>query len=193
MRLSTRVSRITILALAALLSACETNPAIHRGAAQGARMTQELRQDISAVVEAQDRLYEDRLEGAVKSINELYNEKQRFKLVHETRAFAKSNASTSAEAMAGKVSKFMKDAMKSWAKRHADYDKLISRARRTYEQNRRKVEVDESRLAALRAKFMDLSDSRSRAEAVKFLVAFAKEVRTEIEKQKAASGEKDGG
>jgi hypothetical protein len=180
-------SALVVLGVAFALAGCSTSPAIQRGAAQGAQMTVELRSDIDAVVRAQDQLYEERLESAVISINELYNEKQRLRVIEESRAFARSNAGKSTDKVAEAVPKFMTTSMRAWAKRHEDYEKVLTRARRTHEKNRRAVQADESKLDAMRTRFVALSDSKSRTESVKFLVGFAKEVRAEIEKQEKAA------
>lgn len=177
---------VVSLVAACVLAGCETSPALRSGAAQGAQMTVELRQDLGAVVRAQDQLHEQRLQAAVSSINDLHSEKQRLRLTQEARAFAKQNASADAARMADKIPGFVDTSMKSWTSRHEEYTKLLKRAREAHDKNRQTVELDESQLGALHARFVSLSNSRSRDESIKFMVEFAKSVQKEVKAQKAA-------
>ena len=181
------LTRAIFPALIALAGAgCSTDPAIQRGAEQGARMTVELRSDLDAVVRAQDALYEERMKNAVTSMNEIYSEKQRYRLVEESRAFARTSANKAPAQVAGAVPDFMTQSMRDWRQRHRDYEAVLTRARSEYEKNRQTVRVDKSKLEAMRTRFVALSDSKSRTDSVKFLVGFAKEVRAEIERQEKA-------
>jgi hypothetical protein len=173
--------------LAFLASGCGTSPVIHQGAAQGVRMTTELRGELNYLRNAQDNLYEERLKAAVASIIENYSDRQEFKLSQEIQAFALSNANADAAMIGRKIPGFMTSSMAAWSGRHEDYEKLLTKARNTHDQNRQIVQLDESKLKALRVKFVALSESRSRADAVRFLVAFTKEVKTEFDKQKMAA------
>lgn len=182
-RITMAVAPVTFVCL---LAGCETSPAVRSGAAQGAQMTVELRQDLGAVVRAQDQLYEERLAAAVASINDLHSEKQRRRVTQEARAFAKANSGADAARMADKIPAFMDSSMRTWAARHADYAALLNKARTAHEKNRQTVAFDESQLGALHARFVSLSNSRTRDESVKFMVEFAKGVQEEIKAQKAS-------
>lgn len=175
---------LTLFILAAgVLSGC-AGTAIHKGAAQGAQMTVDLDADLHTVIAAQNELYETRLDNAVLSINDLYLNTQRLYVQQEAEKFAKSNRDTTAEQMEPKILIFMDTSMKKWVKRHEDYNNLLNRAKSTFDKNTAKIEQDRSKLKALRARFVSLSNPRTREEAIKLLIAFAKDVKTDLDRRK---------
>jgi len=169
--------------LASLLSGC-AETAIHKGAARGAQMTVDLDADLQTVIAAQNELYETRLDNAVMSINDLYLNTQRYYIQQEAEKFAKSNKTTTAEQMEPKILVFMDTSMKNWIKRHEDYDKLLSRAKTTFDKNTAKIEQDRSKLKALRARFVSLSNPQTREEAIRLLIVFAKDVKADLDRRK---------
>ncbi len=168
--------------MAALLGACASN-GVYEAARRGAEMTVELEQEMRAVIKAQNKLHQQRLAIAVDAINDLYQNRQQYMIVQEAEAFAKANAQTAADPMRAKVVAYLDRSIKSWAKRHADYEKLVADAIAKFEKADEKVELDRAKLKALRAKFLALSSPRTRQDTLKLLVAFAADVKADLNRR----------
>ena len=181
-----KFTRLTsVIFVLGMLAACQAPTVIHKGAARGAQMTEDLRGELRTMVKAQDALYEARLDNMVRSINDLYDANQQYRLRQEARAFATANASANAKAIEKNILGFMETSMTAWSKRHADYENRLAKARKTFTDNKKAVEADEAKLRSLRAKFLALSDPKTQKGALLFLIAFAKEVKADLDRRKA--------
>jgi hypothetical protein len=167
-----------------VLSGCGAT-AIHKGAARGAQMSVDLDADLQTVIDAQNGLYEARLDNAVIAINDLYLNKQRFYVQQEAESFAKANKNTAADKMGPKIVASMTTSMKTWSARHKEYSGLLTEAEAKFAENTAKITQDRAKLKALRAKFVALSNPRSREEALKLLIAFAKDVKADLDRREA--------
>lgn len=174
-----------ILSIAALglVAACSTaKTEIHEGAVQAAAMTSALDTDTRALIKAQDKLHERRVSAITESINDTYYNRQQFVISESTKAFAKSNAKTKVDALPGKITTYMKASMAAWNKQYDTYEKLRSDAAKQFTAAERKIELDRKKFQKLRSKFIALSNPRKRKEMIKLLLAFAKEVKTQMKK-----------
>ncbi|MEM7221628.1 MAG: hypothetical protein AAF495_01530 [Pseudomonadota bacterium] len=167
-----------------MLSACGPT-AIHKGAARGAQMSVDLDADLQTVIDAQNELYEARLDNAVLTINDLYLNTQRLYLQREAESFAKANVNTTAEKMGPKMVTFMSTSMRNWVARHKAYSDLLMEAEGKFAESTAKVEQDRAKLRALQSRFVALSNPKSREEALKFLIAFAKDVKSDLDRRQA--------
>lgn len=136
--------------------------------------------DVNAKIRAESDYYEQAMTAAQLRINDLWENEQPFRFEQEGKAFAMSNAGLSPEAAAAKLPDLLNTFITSWARRDAEYATLLATTVATLNENRKKLEVEQAKIAQLRNKLMTLSEAASDKEMLKLAIGFARETNEKL-------------
>lgn len=149
--------------------------------------------DVHAKVRAENDFYESILQDASARIVDLWKSQQPALLDEELGRFAADNLDATAEALAPRLPAFFEATLQAWAARDQEYQSLLAETLRTLTDNRRKLEVEQAKIAELRNKLQPLSEVASDREMLKILIGFARETKAKLDELKAASPPPAGG
>jgi hypothetical protein len=113
-------------------------------------------------------------------INDLWANEQPFRFAQEGKSFATSNLGISSTAAETKLPGLLTSFITSWARRDAEYVALLGNTIKTLNESRRKLEVEQAKIAQLRNKLMTLSEAASDKEMLKLAIGFARETNEKL-------------
>ena len=149
--------------------------------------------DVHAKVRAENDFYESILQDASARIVDLWKSQQPALLDEELGRFAADYLDATAEALAPRLPVFLEATRQAWATRDQEYQSLLADTLRTLTDSRRKLEVEQAKIAELRNKLQPLSEVASDREMLKILIGFARETKAKLDELKAASPPPAGG
>jgi hypothetical protein len=149
--------------------------------------------DVHAKVRAENDFYESILQDASARIVDLWKSQQPAMLDEQLGRFAADNLDATAEALAPRLPAFVEATRQAWATRDQEYQSLLADTLRTLTDSRRKLEVEQAKIAELRNKLQPLSEVASDREMLKILIGFARETKAKLDELKAASPPPAGG
>jgi len=136
--------------------------------------------DVNAKIRAESDYYEQVMTAAQLRINDLWANEQPFRFAQEGKSFATSNLGISSTAAETKLPGLLTSFITSWARRDAEYVALLGNTIKTLNENRRKLEVEQAKIAQLRNKLMTLSEAASDKEMLKLAIGFARETNEKL-------------
>lgn len=142
--------------------------------------------DVHAKVRAENDFYESVLKDASERIVDLWKGQQPAQLDEELGRFGADNLDAAAEALAPRLPAFLEATRQAWAGRDQEYQSLLADTLRTLTDSRRKLEVEQAKIAELRNKLQPLSEVASDREMLKILIGFARETKAKLDELKAA-------
>jgi Cdc6-like AAA superfamily ATPase len=144
-------------------------------------------------VRAENDFYESILQDASARIIDLWKSQQPALLDEELGRFAADYLDATAEALAPRLPVFLEATRQAWAARDQEYQSLLAETLRTLTDSRRKLEVEQAKIAELRNKLQPLGEVASDREMLKILIGFARETRAKLDELKAATPPPAGG
>jgi hypothetical protein len=144
--------------------------------------------DVDAKVRAESDFYEGVMENASSRITDLWRSQQPAWLDEELRRFAADNLDATGDAIASRLPAFLEAMLQSWAARDQEYENLLAETLKTLAENRRKLEVEQAKIAELRNKLQPLSEVASDREMLKILIGFARETKAKLDELSADGG-----
>jgi hypothetical protein len=136
--------------------------------------------DVNAKIRAESDYYEQVMTAAQLRINELWENEQPFRFEQEGKSFAMSNLGISSAAAETKLPGLVTSFITSWARRDSEYVALLASTVKTLNESRRKLEVEQAKIAQLRNKLMTLSEAASDKEMLKLAIGFARETNEKL-------------
>jgi hypothetical protein len=153
--------------------------------------------DIGQKIKTENDYYEQAMASATGRIVDLWKDEQPFKFDQEARQFVDSNLNMTAQKIGPKLVALMDSMMRTWAKRDTAYELLLADTQKTLRSNRKKLELERSKINTLRNNFRVLSIARNDKEMLELSIAFMQEVKSKYDEIKdssasAASAAKEG-
>jgi hypothetical protein len=131
--------------------------------------------DIGAKVRVESDYYEEAMTAARARINDLWENEQPFRFEQEGKSFAANNLSLSPADATAKLPDLFNSFITSWARRDGEYATILADTIKTLNENRRKLEVEQAKIAQLRNKLMTLSEAASDKDMLKLAIGFVRE------------------
>jgi hypothetical protein len=165
---------------ALLLAGCATSTA-EKTAATALSHLATYERDVHAKVRAESDYYEAIMADSTARIIDLWKSRQPAVLTEELRRFAADNLDSSADEIGPRLAPLLESTLREWAERDAEYETLLAETLRTLAANRRKLEVEQAKIAELRNKLQPLSEAASDKEMLKILIGFARETKAKLD------------
>lgn len=183
----------SVLAAGALAGAGCATATAEKTAATALSHLATYERDVHAKVRAENDFYESILQDASARIIDLWKSQQPALLDEGLGRFAADYLDATAEALAPRLPVFLEATRQAWAARDQEYQSLLAETLRTLTDSRRKLEVEQAKIAELRNKLQPLGEVASDREMLKILIGFARETRAKLDELKAATPPPAGG
>ena len=163
-----------------LATGCAT-PTAEKTAATALSQLAIYERDVHAKVRAERDYYERVMTDGSARITDLWRDQQPSRLADELRRFTADNLDATAETLPGRLPTFLESARRAWGEREQGYERLLAETLKTLSDGRRKIEVEQAKIAELRNKLQPLSEVASDEEMLKILIGFARETKARLD------------
>jgi hypothetical protein len=143
--------------------------------------------DVNAKIRAESEFYDGVMANASMRIKGLWQEQQGATLDEDLRVFTSENLDATAEAVGPRLVALLQATLQSWASRDQEYESLLADTLKALADNRRKLEVEQAKIAELRNKLQPLSEVASDREMLKILIGFARETKAKLDELREAN------
>ena len=144
-------------------------------------------QEVCKKIKVANVYYNDVMDNVNSTIiNHRENEQPR-EFKSEVDEFAKENLGKSFGEISPQIIAFMETSLSSWADREKQYTKLMNEMKSDLEKNQQTLATEKEKISLLKSKLTTLSEARSHKETLTLMVAYAGEVKSELDRLQESS------
>lgn len=145
-------------------------------------------QEVGKKIKSENDYYDTMMQMVTNTIKRLRKDEQRDELILDAKKFAEDNCGESTDKITLNIGEFMENSISSWKVREQQYIDLTKDMKSDLEANQKTLTMEKTKISRLKNKLTLLSDARSQKEMLTLMVAYAGEVKNELDSlQKSSS------